>query len=80
MVSLGLWYDFCYFFRDTAGQEEYASLRPLAYNNCDVFLIIFSVIDQSSFHNAKVKVLVSLYLVVQITIKMCTNNYKNIRW
>lgn len=46
--------------RDTAGQEEYASLRPLAYNNCDVFLIIFSVIDQSSYHNAKVKVLVFL--------------------
>lgn len=71
MVSLGLWYVFFEIFRDTAGQEEYASLRPLAYNNCDVFLIIFSVIDQPSYHNAKVKVLVS-------SISSGTNNYKNV--
>ena len=36
MVTLGLW--------DTAGQEEYNRLRPLAYPNCDVFLIVFSVV------------------------------------
>ncbi len=36
MVNLGLW--------DTAGQEEYNRLRPLAYPHCDVFLIIFSVV------------------------------------
>jgi len=30
-------------FRDTAGQEEYAKLRPLAYSNTDVFLIAFAV-------------------------------------
>jgi hypothetical protein len=30
-------------FRDTAGQEEYAKLRPLAYGNADIFLIAFSV-------------------------------------
>lgn len=36
MINLGLW--------DTAGQEEYNRLRPLAYPNCDVFLIVFSVI------------------------------------
>lgn len=42
--------------RDTAGQEEYSSLRPLAYSNCDVFLIVFSVLDRASFDNAKNKV------------------------
>jgi len=48
MVNLGLW--------DTAGQEEYNRLRPLAYPNCDVFLIVFSVIEPSSFVNARKKV------------------------
>lgn len=48
MVTLGLW--------DTAGQEEYNRLRPLAYPNCDVFLIVFSVIEPSSFINARKKV------------------------
>ncbi len=52
MVNLGLW--------DTAGQEEYNRLRPLAYPHCDVFLIIFSVIEPSSFVNARKKV--TLYL------------------
>lgn len=67
-------------FRDTAGQEEYASLRPLAYNNCDVFLIIFSVIDQPSFYNAKVKVwIISIFLVVQIIIEMRTDSKQNLR-
>lgn len=48
MVNLGLW--------DTAGQEEYNRLRPLAYPHCDVFLIVFSVIEPSSFINARKKV------------------------
>jgi GTPase SAR1 family protein len=48
MINLGLW--------DTAGQEEYNRLRPLAYPNCDVFLIVFSVIEPSSFVNARKKV------------------------
>ena len=48
MVNLGLW--------DTAGQEEYNRLRPLAYPNCDVFLIIFSVVDPASWTNAYKKV------------------------
>jgi len=48
MVNLGLW--------DTAGQEEYNRLRPLAYPNCDVFLIVFSVVDPSSWTNAYKKV------------------------
>lgn len=42
--------------RDTAGQEEFNRLRPLAYPGTDVFLITFSVIDPSSFTNAKKKV------------------------
>jgi len=53
MVNLGLW--------DTAGQEEYNRLRPLAYPNCDVFLIIFSVIEPSSFVNARKKVIFILF-------------------
>jgi GTPase SAR1 family protein len=39
-------------FRDTAGQEEYARLRPLAYSNADIFLIAFSVDQKSTFINA----------------------------
>jgi GTPase SAR1 family protein len=38
--------------RDTAGQEEYARLRPLAYPNTDIFLITFSVVEKSTFINA----------------------------
>ena len=48
MINLGLW--------DTAGQQEYNRLRPLAYPHCDVFLIILSVIEPASFVNAKKKV------------------------
>lgn len=48
MVNLGLW--------DTAGQEEYNRLRPLAYPHCDVFLVVFSVVEPSSFINARKKV------------------------
>ena len=48
MINLGLW--------DTAGQEEYNRLRPLAYPNADVFLIIFSVVEPASFTNAVKKV------------------------
>lgn len=44
------------YFRDTAGQEEYNKLRVLAYTHCDVFLIIFSVVDPDSFINARKKV------------------------
>jgi Ras-related C3 botulinum toxin substrate 1 len=45
IINLGLW--------DTAGQEEYSKLRPLAYSNSDIFLIIFSVVDPSSFVNTQ---------------------------
>jgi small GTP-binding protein len=66
MVNLGLW--------DTAGQEEYNRLRPLAYPNCDVFLIVFSVIEPSSFVNARKKVsfvLLSGILSFKRTWAMC---------
>lgn len=36
---------------DTAGQDDFDSLRPLCYPNTDVFLICFSVVSPSSFHN-----------------------------
>ena len=44
-VSLGLW--------DTAGQEEYDRLRPLSYQQTDVFLVVFSTINRTSYENIK---------------------------
>ncbi|KAK7504829.1 hypothetical protein BaRGS_00003857, partial [Batillaria attramentaria] len=38
---------------DTAGQEEFDRLRTLAYVNCDVFLICFSVMSQDSLKHAQ---------------------------
>jgi cell division control protein 42 len=40
---------------DTAGQEEYDRLRPLAYPQTDVFLVCFSVVSPASFENVKEK-------------------------
>jgi len=42
-VNLGLW--------DTAGSEEYDTLRPLSYPGTDVFLICFSVFSPESFES-----------------------------
>merc|ERR1711994_1224858 len=42
-VNLALW--------DTAGQEDYARLRPLSYPQTDVFLVCFSIISRNSFEN-----------------------------
>ncbi|CAD8154544.1 unnamed protein product [Paramecium pentaurelia] len=47
MINLSLW--------DTAGQETYNRLRTLSYNSADVFLVVFSVIEESSFENAIIK-------------------------
>jgi len=40
-VNLGLW--------DTAGSEEYDTLRPLSYPGTDVFLICFSLFSPESY-------------------------------
>merc|ERR1711936_1241008 len=34
---------------DTAGQEDYASLRPIAYKDTHVVLIAFSVVNRDTF-------------------------------
>nr|CAG4717684.1 unnamed protein product [Naegleria fowleri] len=44
-VSLGLW--------DTAGQDDYEQMRPLAFPGTHVFLICFSLISRSSFENVE---------------------------
>ena len=36
---------------DTAGQEDYDKLRPLAYPHADVVLLCFSLVQPSSFKN-----------------------------
>ena len=46
-VQLALW--------DTAGQEDYERLRPLAYSHAHVILIGFSVDTPDSLENVKVK-------------------------
>ena len=38
---------------DTAGQEDFDTLRPLAYPHVDVVLLCFSVVQPSSFKNIR---------------------------
>ncbi|KAJ7121848.1 P-loop containing nucleoside triphosphate hydrolase protein [Mycena crocata] len=40
---------------DTAGQEDYDRLRPLAYPQTDVFLLCFSLVSPPTFENVKSK-------------------------
>jgi len=40
---------------DTAGQDDFDTLRPLVYPNVDVFVLCFSVVAPSSFTNIKEK-------------------------
>ncbi|KAL9651612.1 hypothetical protein ABK040_001557 [Willaertia magna] len=47
IISLGLW--------DTAGQEEYDRVRPIAYTDTDVFIVAFSIVSPISFANCKIK-------------------------
>ena len=44
-VCLQLW--------DTAGQEEYKSLRTLSYPSTDIFIICFSAVSPDSFQNVR---------------------------
>jgi len=46
-VNLGLW--------DTAGSDEYNTLRPLSYPGTDVFIICFSLISPQTYTNVKEK-------------------------
>ncbi|KAL7716896.1 Rho family GTPase [Entamoeba marina] len=43
VISLAIW--------DTAGQEEYESIRPLSYPGADIFLLCFSVVQPTSLDN-----------------------------
>jgi len=38
---------------DTSGHDIYDRLRPLAYSQADIFLLIFSVVSPPSFHNLR---------------------------
>lgn len=40
---------------DTAGQDEFDHLRPLCYGGTDVFIVCFSVVRPTSFHNIREK-------------------------
>ena len=51
-VQLALW--------DTAGQEDYERLRPLAYSKAHVILIGFSIDTPDSLDNVKHKVCLML--------------------
>jgi len=46
-IALGLW--------DTAGSDEYDSLRPLSYPGTDIFLVCFSLVDPPSLEHVKTK-------------------------
>eukprot|EP01115_Flamella_aegyptia_P007512 TRINITY_DN3116_c3_g1_i1.p1 TRINITY_DN3116_c3_g1~~TRINITY_DN3116_c3_g1_i1.p1 ORF type:complete len:199 (-),score=26.87 TRINITY_DN3116_c3_g1_i1:246-842(-) len=46
-INLGLW--------DTAGSDEYNTLRPLSYPGTDVFIICFALSSPSSFESVKTK-------------------------
>ena len=46
-INLGLW--------DTAGSDEYNTLRPLSYPGTDVFIICFSLSSPASYESVKTK-------------------------
>ena len=42
-IDLSIW--------DTAGQDDYKSVRPIAYNDTDCFIMCFSLSDPTSLEN-----------------------------
>jgi Ras-related C3 botulinum toxin substrate 1 len=44
-INLQLW--------DTAGQEDYKTIRPLSYTQTDVFVICFSLVSPTSLENVQ---------------------------
>merc|ERR1712066_661342 len=44
-INLSLW--------DTAGQEDFKTVRQLAYDNIDILVIAFSIVVRQSFQNVK---------------------------
>ena len=46
-VVLNMW--------DTAGQEDYDTMRPISYPGTDVFLVCFSIDSTTSYNNVKQK-------------------------
>jgi len=44
-IALGLW--------DTAGQSDFAKMRPISYKQTDVYLVFFSVVNPTSFENVR---------------------------
>ena len=46
-INLGLW--------DTAGSDEYNTLRPLSYPGTDVFIICFALSSPASYESVKTK-------------------------
>jgi len=51
-IALGLW--------DTAGSDEYDSLRPLSYPGTDIFLVCFSLVDPVTLEHVKSKWIVEI--------------------
>ena len=44
-----------YRYYDTAGQEDFETLRKLAYRGCDILVIVFSIVNKDSFDNVRAK-------------------------
>jgi GTPase SAR1 family protein len=42
--------------RDSAGQDDYAKLRPLGYADADVFLLCYSIADRVTYKSIDLKV------------------------
>jgi len=65
-VQLALW--------DTAGQEDYERLRPLAYSQAHVILIAFSVSSPDSLHNITTKWYTAPHQLPSHHVQLLTNH------